>query len=281
VKLTAWISGGLLLLAGAGCGGPRPPAGSERPAPPAPTATGRIRGVVRLRGDAPPQRTENTGKDTNVCGASVQVTRLRVGKDSGVKQAFVYLDGIAVSGAVGPAASLTVEQKGCEYAPHAMTLAPGSPIEILNSDPILHNIHAKQMTDDGLQTVFNIAQPIRGQRTKVNAQMKPGIVALTCEAGHPWMTAYILVSNNPYVAVSADDGTFVIEGVPAGTYPIKMWHEGVSLKRVLASVQEFDYEDPYEMTQQVVVPADGEAKVEFEFALRPSNQQARAATPPF
>ena len=44
------------------------------------------------------------------------------------------------------------------------------------------------------------------------------------------MNAYVFVSENPYVAISKDDGSFVISNVPVGTYKIKMWHEGVALK---------------------------------------------------
>jgi hypothetical protein len=82
------------------------------------------------------------------------------------------------------------------------------------------------------------------------------------------MTAYILVSNNPYVGVTGEHGEFLIDGVPPGTYPIKMWHEGVQLKRIVPSLQLFEYEEPYEATEQVVVPAGGEAVVNFELTLR-------------
>lgn len=183
----------------------------------------------------------------------------------------MYLDGISASEQARPRLSTEVEQKGCAYGPHVMTLATGADLEIVNNDPILHNVHARQATSDGLQTVFNIAQPVRGQRTKVDAPLdKPGIVALTCEAGHPWMTAYILVANHPFVATSGENGDFVIDDVPAGTYPIKMWHEGVQLSRVIPSLQVFEYEEPYEATEQIVVPANGEAVVNFSFALRPA-----------
>jgi len=156
-----------------------------------------------------------------------------------------------------------------------MTLAAGSNLEIVNNDPILHNVHARQATADGLQTVFNIAQPVRGQRTTVEAPLdKPGIIALTCEAGHPWMTAYILVANHPFVATTGDRGEFVIDDVPAGTHPIKLWHEGVRLSRVIPSLQVYEYEEPYESTQQVVVPANGEAVVNFSLELRPAPANA-------
>jgi plastocyanin len=195
-----------------------------------------------------------------------------LGKDNSVRGAFVYLDGISTHEEARPRISTEIAQKGCAYGPHVMTLPAGSDLEIVNNDPILHNVHARQATPDGLQTVFNIAQPVRGQRTKVDAPLdKPGIVALTCEAGHPWMTAYILVANHPFVATSGDNGEFVINDVPPGTYPIKMWHEGVQLSRVIPSLQVFEYEEPYEATEQVVVPANGEAVANFSFELRPAS----------
>src|SRR5207244_3466189 len=108
----------------------------------------------------------------------------------------------------------------------------GARLEITNSDPILHNVHGQQVTDQGQQTLFNIAQPVQGQRAVVDSALtKPGIVFLTCEAGHPWMSGYVFVANHPYVSLTNDSGEFVIEGVPVGTYHIKMWHEGVTLKR--------------------------------------------------
>jgi plastocyanin len=260
-----------LACAVAACQSPPPPA-PRAEAPPPETShanRGRIRGIVALRGAAPASRSEPITKDQSVCGSAAAVTRLNLGPDNAVRGAFVYLDGISASEPARPRLSTQVEQKGCAYGPHVLTLSAGSALEIVNNDPILHNVHARQATSDGLQTVFNIAQPVRGQRTRVDAPLdKPGIVALTCEAGHPWMTAYILVANHPFVATSGENGDFVIDDVPAGTYPIKMWHEGVQLSRVIPSLQVFEYEEPYEATEQIVVPANGEAVVNFSFALR-------------
>ena len=42
---------------------------------------------------------------------------------------------------------------------------------------------------------------------------------------HPWMVGYVGVKTHPYFAVSGDDGTFRIEGVPAGTYTLEAWQE--------------------------------------------------------
>jgi hypothetical protein len=148
----------------------------------------------------------------------------------------------------------------------------GTGLEIVNDDPILHSVHAREVMASGFRTMFNVAQPVQGQRTKVDASFdKPGVIALTCEAGHPWMTAYILVADHPYVATTSDDGAFTIDGVPPGTYRLKMWHEGVRLKRVIPSLQQYEYEDPYEDVQQVVVPPNGDTAVNFAFQVRTAN----------
>jgi len=239
----------------------KPPAASQGP-------TGRIRGVVQLKGDAPTPTFEPVDENQSVCGERVPLSRLALGKEKGVQYAFVYLDGVPSTEKPRPRESLLVDQKNCQYAPHSLIVPAGSKIEITNSDPILHNVHGHQVTDQGQQTLFNVAQPVRGQRTTVETSLTPGIVFLTCEAGHPWMSGYVFVANHPYVTVTRDDGEFVIEGVPPGTYRIKMWHEGVALKRNIKTLQRYEYEEPYESTQDVTVQANSDAVVNFNLVLR-------------
>jgi hypothetical protein len=261
----------LILLSLWGCG--KEQASDIPPAPEKPTAaasgpTGRIRGVVRLQGNAPDPKFEPVTENQNVCGDRVPLSRLTVGKDKGVQHAFVYLDGVPSSESVRPQQSLLIDQKNCQYVPHSLIVPAGSKIEVTNSDPILHNVHGQQVTDQGQQTLFNVAQPVKGQRTAVDTTLTPGIVFLTCEAGHPWMSGYVFVANHPYVAVTGDNGEFVIEGVPPGTYRIKMWHEGVILKQNIKTLQRYEYEQPYELTQDVTVQANSESVVNFDLALR-------------
>jgi hypothetical protein len=71
-------------------------------------------------------------------------------------------------------------------------------------------------------------------------------VKVKCDV-HPWMIAWVVVTEGP-AAVSGADGTFVIRGVPAGTYTVAAWHERLG-----------------EKTAQVAVPASGEVAVDFTF----------------
>jgi plastocyanin len=267
-KLLALLPAALMLFAcGTEKGNEIPPAVDNAPAA-SQGPTGRIRGVVRLKGNAPTPTFEPVAENQNVCGERVPLSRLALGKDKGVQYAFVFLDGVPSTEKPRPRESLLVDQKNCQYAPHSLIVPAGSKIEITNSDPILHNVQGHQVTDQGQQTLFNIAQPVRGQRTTVETSLTPGIVFLTCEAGHPWMSGYVFVANHPYVTVTRDDGEFVIEGVPPGTYRIKMWHEGVVLKRNIKSLQQYEYEEPYESAQDVTVQANSDAVVNFDLVLR-------------
>ena len=85
------------------------------------------------------------------------------------------------------------------------------------------------------------------------------------------MSAHILVADHAYVAVTDGAGEFLIDNVPPGTYDIKMWHEGVRLERIVRSLQRYDYEEPYEITQEVTVEADTETLVAFQMTLRPKS----------
>jgi len=115
--------------------------------------TGRIRGIVRLEGNAPAQTFEPVTENQKTCGDRVPMTRLALGKEKGVHYAFVYLDGVKSDENFAPRQSLLVDQKDCQYAPHSLIAPVGSKIEITNSDSILHNVHAQQVTDQGQQTL--------------------------------------------------------------------------------------------------------------------------------
>lgn len=269
-----WIAAAVLLSFG--CGAEQPAEiPKETPIATAPSAlagpAGRIRGVVRLRGNPPAPAVEPITENQSVCGNSVSLPRLALGAGNGVRRAFVYLDNAPRVQDLRPQQTVLIDQKDCQYVPHALAAPVGTKLEVTNSDPILHNVHGSETTaEGGLQTLFNIAQPVRGQRTTVEpALSKPGIVALSCEAGHPWMSAYIFVADHPYVTVTNDNGEFVIDHVPVGTYRIKMWHEGVTLKRNIKTLQRFEYEEPYEITMEVVVESGAEAVVNFDLSLRP------------
>jgi hypothetical protein len=49
-------------------------------------------------------------------------------------------------------------------------------------------------------------------------------IRVKCDV-HPWMTAYVAVMDNPYFAVTGEDGSFELPHLPAGNYKLVAWHE--------------------------------------------------------
>src|SRR5262249_14254057 len=149
-KLVVLLPAALVLF---GCGtekGNEIPPAVDKPPAVSQGLTGRIRGVVRLKGDAPTPTFEPVAENQNVSGA--RLSRLALGKERGVQYAFVYLDGVPSTEKPRARESLLVDQKNCQYAPHSLIVPAGSKIEITNSDPILHNVQGHQVTDQGQQT---------------------------------------------------------------------------------------------------------------------------------
>ena len=233
---------------------------------------GTIRGTVRLSGDVPKVEKMEISKDNKQCGRAKPSPRLQVGKNNGVRYAIVSIEGLLEGKKMVSNTKLTLDQRKCVYEPHVMILPLGTLLEITNSDPILHNVHAYQ-AGATVRSVFNIAQPIKGQRTSIKPTLlnKLGLVLTTCDAGHPWMSGYIMVADHPYYAVTDENGSFLLDHVPPGIYKLKMWHEGVAItekEMEKDKVKKYHYEEPYEMMKEVTVPPSGNVTVDFELVLR-------------
>jgi len=232
-----WASVGLLLLAAAASGCGEKPAPKPASTPPAPASApppvsayeavevsggGTIEGQVRLAGKAPALAPRPVTKDNRTCGARAKPSEaLMVSHTGAVRNVVVALDGIRRGKRVSSGPSPILDQRGCDYLPHVQALSAGTTLDILNNDDILHNVHGYL---DGRETLFNIAMPLKGQKTSKKLE-REGVVDLQCDAGHTWMKAYIVVVGHPYFSTTGADGKFSLTDVPEGTYKLKAWHE--------------------------------------------------------
>jgi plastocyanin len=135
---------------------------------------------------------------------------------------FVYVKaGLPAGGTYPvPATPVVLDQNGCRYHPHVLGIMVGQNLEILNSDPVLHNIKAKAVKN----RPFNVSQPSAGMKTMRTFAAPEVMVSLECNV-HGWMNAFLGVLPHPFFAVSGADGSFSIKGLPPGTYTIEAWHE--------------------------------------------------------
>ena len=138
-----------------------------------------------------------------------------------LRNVFVHLkDGLAPAKWTPPAQAAKLDQNGCVYEPHVQGIVTGQSLEILNDDPVNHNVHAECQKN----AAWNESQPPRAEHKFKTFGSEEILFPVTCSV-HPWMRAWIGVSPHPFFAVSGEDGTFRIEGVPPGTYTVEAVHE--------------------------------------------------------
>jgi hypothetical protein len=96
----------------------------------------------------------------------------------------------------------------------------GQPLTIRNSDETLHNVHG-QPTENA---EFNLPQP-KPMDSELSPKLdKPELkIKVGCDV-HPWMRATIHVIGHPFFAVTNEDGTYQIKGLPAGEYEVEAVH---------------------------------------------------------
>lgn len=170
-------------------------------------------------------------------------TETVVAADGKLANVFVYVKE-GVSGSFSPPADAAVlDQVGCQYNPHVSGIMTGQTLTIKNSDQTLHNVHALPKNNEE----FNQGQPFEGMTLDKTFETAEVMVRFKCDV-HPWMGAYVGVLDHPFFAVSGSDGSFSIEGLPAGDYTLEAWHETLGTQ-----------------TQDVTV-GDGAVDVSFDFA---------------
>jgi plastocyanin len=172
---------------------------------------GTIEGKVIYNGPVPTRKII-PNKDVEVCGGIREEALVEVGPDNVVKNAAVYLVEVA-KGKAWPPASKPPELDNikCRFVPDVQVI-PAGPLDVVNKDPVLHNTHGYY----GKRTAFNMALPNEGQRIPTELT-RAGTVRIDCDA-HGWMEGWIYVVDNPYYAITGDDGKFSITDVPPGTY---------------------------------------------------------------
>jgi plastocyanin len=215
-----------VLVAFSGSGAP-----SSRQAPPTvarpaveSTGAGNVTGRITFAG-APYQNDPIRMNADPAClreakGPQWQET-IAVGEGSGLQNVFVYVkDGLGNRQFPVPTTAITLDQNGCRYSPHVFGVRVGQRVQVVNSDPTLHNIHVIPHHN----TKFNVSQPVKGMKYE-HVFTKPEVmVPFRCDV-HGWMNAYAGVVDHPYFAVTGANGAFELKALPPGQYTIEAWHE--------------------------------------------------------
>jgi plastocyanin len=178
-----------------------------------------IKGTVVVSGAVPIQKKVDVTIDQYVCGTEKDPGDLLVSPRKELRNAVVWLETSPPGGAMpGPAAKIEMDQNGCVFIPRIVIVPAGGTVDFLNSDRLLHNIHATPK----LNVSFNRTQP--KNRTIPVTFAKPEIVRINCDL-HSWMVGWVVVSAHPYYAITGADGQFSFDNLPPGQYRLNIWHE--------------------------------------------------------
>ena len=216
------------------CGGGSTP---ERPAATAKAdGPGSVTGKVSFDGEPPVRTPVKMAADPNCKPGPESLSETTVvSADRGLKNVFVYVkDGLGNAVYESPVAPISLDQMGCRYEPHVFGVFVGQPVEIKNSDPTLHNVHAIPKNNEE----FNFGQQDQKAPVVTKTFTKPEIgVSFRCDV-HGWMRSYANVVTHPFFAVTKEDGSFEIKGLAPGTYTIEAWHERLGTQTQQVTISE-------------------------------------------
>ncbi|MEO8484120.1 MAG: hypothetical protein ABI634_18050 [Acidobacteriota bacterium] len=111
-----------------------------------------------------------------------------------------------------------MDQRDEQFMPRLLAITTGSTVEFPNNDTTFHNVFSLSRT-----RTFDLGRYPPGRNGAIRFE-RPGIVPVFCDI-HSHMSAYILVFDHPFFAVSDTSGRYAIRDIPAGTYALGVWSE--------------------------------------------------------
>ena len=219
---------------------------SYRPA--ATTGTGAIAGTISLQG-TPRDSIVAVGRDANVCGDSIAVSETDA-NGSSLANVLVWVDGITAGKPLPDVRRETLTIEKCRFEPRVMGVVTKSTINVFSRDRVSHGPRFyREGSGEPIEEIRTVDAGQVVPSEKIASE--PGIVEVRCTE-HPFARAYIAVFDHPYFAVTDEHGAFKIDGLPAGTYNVKVWQERLA--------------KPIE--QRVVVGPGGVGKLDVQLALK-------------
>lgn len=181
-------------------------------------------------------KVDNAGSITGV----VTCQKMRNNAD-----AVVFIEKVGENKFDPPTEHAIVDQLNLTYVPRVVAMQKGTTVDFPNSDAVRHNVFSPPTA----AFQFNLGTYPTGVVKEVLFDIV-GETPLLCNV-HAEMAGYVVTFENPYFAITDKDGNYTIEGVPAGKYVVKTWHEKLK-----------------ELSQEVTVEPGNAATANFELKRR-------------
>jgi len=189
---------------------------------------GSITGTVKLSGTAPHMKPIDMSKDPYCVKQHADhpatLENVVVGSSGGLGNVVLYIsEGLTGNEASAASSEEPVfDQKGCMYIPHVLVLNPDQKFKVITSDQTGHNIHPLPAPGSG-NIGWNKSQPPGAPPIETSWKAVEVAISVKCNI-HPWMHGWHAVVKGPY-AVTDENGSYTIKGVPAGSYTVTAWQE--------------------------------------------------------
>jgi len=240
LKMVPVLTAGLILLASCGGGGTSEEKKADTPAPaPAaeidPAAAATITGKVSFTGEKPVARPISMDA-VPACASQHKGPILSqdtvLNGNGTLKNVFIYVkSGLPARQWAAPRTPVLLDQKACVYEPRVVGLMVGQDLEISNNDPSMHNVHPLPKNNKE----WNTSQAPKGEKIIKQFEKEEVMVRFKCNV-HPWMVAWVGVVSHPFFAVTGDDGSFSLKGLPPGEYTLEAWHEKLGTQEIKVTV---------------------------------------------
>lgn len=213
---------------------------------------GTVQGTVTLSGAVPDPKAYNLVifPDPEYCGRISNGNGWRLLRDFLVNERGQVLNVVVLLEGVteGKPFSLSVprvEARDCRFSPFTTVVRSGHGIEVVNMDPVMHDIQAYETsTAMGTRVLFNSPLPFnqRHRRGDLHAthdhrpgeslvrqfQLSKKRRTFVMQCGfHAYMQSWAIAVDNPYYVLTDEHGRFSIGDVPTGTYDLRAWHPGI------------------------------------------------------
>jgi plastocyanin len=124
--------------------------------------------------------------------------------------------------------AVEIKQENKQFIPRVAVVPMGSSVSFPNLDPIFHNVFSNSPKNS-----FDLGSYRAGDKTRAAVFNSPGVVDIYCNM-HQRMSAHVLVVPSKLYVRVKPDGSFRLEGVPAGARTLVAWSP--SLKPVQQKV---------------------------------------------
>lgn len=186
-----------------------------------PADGGSITGKVTYTGTPAKMKPIDMSKEPSCAkqhATPVMTQNVTAGPGNSLQWVVVYISA-GDKGSSAPSQAVRYDQKGCQYLPHILPMQVSQQLQIYNDDQTSHNIHPLAKVNPE----WNKSQPA-GSPPIDTKYDKAEFIPVKCNI-HPWMHGYFVVLNTSHYAVTSDDGSFSLKGIPPGKYTVSAWQE--------------------------------------------------------